>query len=97
MSFQRIAPKASFQVKVDDFIVFLISPTIYTAIGPKNSHANNMHFIMLWVKWSLFIPITTNGKSAKSPVVLITGPSTDSKANRAEKTVNGIQLRFSPR
>ena len=97
LSFHMIAPKASFQVKVDDFNVFLQSPAIYTANGPKNSHANSVHLIMVWVNWSLFMPITANGKSAKSPVVIITCPTTDSKANKAEKTVNGIQLRFSLR
>ena len=86
LSFQRIAPKASFQVNVDAVNVYLQSPTIYTANGPKNSHANSVHLIMVWVKWSLFMPITTNGKSAKSPVFIITCPTTDSKANRAEKT-----------
>src|SRR5574344_2043942 len=40
-SFQRIAPKASFQVKVDDFNIFLQSPAIYTVNGPKNSHTNS--------------------------------------------------------
>ena len=92
-----IAPKASFHVKVDAVNVFLQSPTIYTAKGPKNSHANSKHLIMVCVKWSLFMPMTTNGKSAKSPVVIITCPTKDSKANKAEKTVNDIQLRFSPR
>ena len=43
LSFNMIAPKASFQVKVDDFNVFLQSPTIYSNNGPKNSHANSMH------------------------------------------------------
>ncbi|WP_094382943.1 hypothetical protein [Prevotella sp. P2-180] len=97
LSFHMIAPKASFQVKVDDFDVFLQSPAIYTVNGPKNSHANNVHLIMVWVKWSLFMPKTTNGKSAKSPVVIMTCPTTDNKTNKAEKTVNGTQLRFSLR
>ena len=97
LSFQRIAPKASFQVKVDDFNVFLQSPTIYTTTGPRKSHANNTHLFMLCVKWSILMPKTAEAKSTKSPVVLMTCPTTDSKANRAEKTVNGIQLRFSPR
>ena len=97
LSFHMIAPKASFQVKVDDFNVFLQSPAIYIVNGPKNSHANSVHLKMVWVKWLLFMPKTTNGKSAKSPVVIITCPTKDSKANKAEKIVNDIQLRFSPR
>ena len=96
-SFHMIAPKASFQVKVDAVNVFLQSPTIYTANGPKNSHANNVHLIMVGVKRSLFMPITTNGKSAKSHIVIITCPTTDSITNKIVKTVNGIQLRFSLR
>ena len=43
------------------------------------------------------MPMTTNGKSAKSPVVIITCPTKDSKANKAEKIVNDIHLRFSLR
>ena len=97
LSFHMIAPKASLQVKVDDFNVFLQSPAIYIVNGPKNSQANSVHLKMVWFKWSLFMPMTTNGKSAKSPVVIITCPTTDNKANKAEKTVNDIQLRFSLR
>ena len=97
LSFHMIAPKASFQVKVDAVNVFLQSPTIYTANGPKNSHADSVHLIMAWVKRSLFMPITTNGKSAKSHIVIITCPTTDSITNKIVKTVNGIQLRFSLR
>ena len=47
LSFHMIAPKASFHVKVDAVNVFLQSPTIYTAKGPKNSHANSKHLIMV--------------------------------------------------
>ena len=50
LSFHMIAPKASFHVKVDAVNVFLQSPTIYTAKGPKNSHANSKHLIMVCVK-----------------------------------------------
>jgi hypothetical protein len=60
-------------------------PHNITAKGSKNSHANSKHLIMVCVKWSLFMPMTTNGKSAKSPVVIITCPTKDSKANKAEK------------
>ena len=50
LSFHMIAPKASFQVKVDAVNVFLQSPAIYTVNGPKNSHTNNVHFITVCVK-----------------------------------------------
>lgn len=32
---------------MDAINVFLQSPTIYTANGPKNSHANSMHLIVM--------------------------------------------------
>ena len=39
------------------------------------------------------MPMTTNGKSAKSPVVIITCPTKDSKANKAEKIVGHMKKR----
>ena len=44
--------EAILEVRFDrrNFYNKMQSPTIYTVNGPKNSHANSMHLIILWGK-----------------------------------------------